>query len=676
MSGVHAPRGATPAPDEDFRVYYRPRNLSSGTHPHDDCDDVVVSYHPPPRVPTPTAHTEPPTATTATRHLAQNNKHYWDLHASTDKEVGLGTAMTEATSPPPEVSESATSTSTSPASESSVQVQHVHTPETRHEDELDGATAEQGWEAGEAEAEAEAEGGSHATTRESERQPDDVAAAAAAPQKAPGVRRAAKRKTRAAVVDALKVATLVSDGAEGQRAHDDEEGTTRKKALGAAKPDASRPVATEHTKKKENKEKSDGVEGSNKRAEEAVLEVTLAEAERVYRQAKEHLDLCQGAAGAYTRRDEDEEEMARFWQDHVLQRKPGSLYVSGSPGTGKTLTLSRVIEKMKQWERKHREDAPRCIVVELNGMQVRAEQIEEAIIEAIAGAPGRRLEDLLTDPRRPHMTVVVLDELDQLIMAKQADILYKLFEITALPRSSLVFIGVANALRLKESLPLLQTAKYGDVKQMTFESYSAAQLLGILKGRQAKMGCRLFDDAALQLCASQAAKMSGDARKALHLATLAVEEALKDLPGNWGSQAQRGLPRVSVQQMSQAMAGALGQVSKRVVQIRGLPTLQQLLLCCLVVARAQLATRVSGPLPWKVVFDTYKAVCTRDGFGAVTPSEFSDMCAALEGHALITTTKAKGKGSQQGLLLQVSDSELRSAVQPTRSLARVLPDAA
>jgi Cdc6-like AAA superfamily ATPase len=37
--------------------------------------------------------------------------------------------------------------------------------------------------------------------------------------------------------------------------------------------------------------------------------------------------------------------------------------------------------------------------------------------------------------------VVVLDELDQLIMAKQADILYKLFEITALPRSSLVFIG-------------------------------------------------------------------------------------------------------------------------------------------------------------------------------------------------------------------------------------------
>jgi Cdc6-like AAA superfamily ATPase len=65
---------------------------------------------------------------------------------------------------------------------------------------------------------------------------------------------------------------------------------------------------------------------------------------------------------------------------------------------------------------------------------------------------------------------------------------------------------------------------------MTFESYSATQLLDILKGRQAKMGCRLFDDAALQLCASQAAKMSGDARKALHLATYATTTHLPGPP--------------------------------------------------------------------------------------------------------------------------------------------------
>ncbi len=38
-----------------------------------------------------------------------------------------------------------------------------------------------------------------------------------------------------------------------------------------------------------------------------------------------------------------------------------------------------------------------------------------------------------------------MDELDQLIMAKQADILYKLFEITALPRSSLVFVGMRGS---------------------------------------------------------------------------------------------------------------------------------------------------------------------------------------------------------------------------------------
>jgi hypothetical protein len=52
------------------------------------------------------------------------------------------------------------------------------------------------------------------------------------------------------------------------------------------------------------------------------------------------------------------------------------------------------------------------------------------------------------------------------------------------------------------------------------------------------------------------------------------------------------------------------------------------------------------------VFDAYRAACAREGFGAVGPSDFSDMCAALEGHALIATTRAKG-GALQGLLLQV-----------------------
>lgn len=35
--------------------------------------------------------------------------------------------------------------------------------------------------------------------------------------------------------------------------------------------------------------------------------------------------------------------LRQFLRDHVLGRRPGSLYVSGAPGTGKTACLSRVL---------------------------------------------------------------------------------------------------------------------------------------------------------------------------------------------------------------------------------------------------------------------------------------------------------------------------------------------
>lgn len=39
-------------------------------------------------------------------------------------------------------------------------------------------------------------------------------------------------------------------------------------------------------------------------------------------------------------------------------------------------------------------------------------------------------------------SIVILDELDQLITQKQTDIVYRLFEITTMPRSSLILIGI------------------------------------------------------------------------------------------------------------------------------------------------------------------------------------------------------------------------------------------
>jgi cell division control protein 6 len=38
-----------------------------------------------------------------------------------------------------------------------------------------------------------------------------------------------------------------------------------------------------------------------------------------------------------------------FLKDHIDQREPGSMYVSGSPGTGKTALLSEIIRDLEVW---------------------------------------------------------------------------------------------------------------------------------------------------------------------------------------------------------------------------------------------------------------------------------------------------------------------------------------
>lgn len=60
-----------------------------------------------------------------------------------------------------------------------------------------------------------------------------------------------------------------------------------------------------------------------------------------YQQAKQVLhaavpDQLQG-------RERETRILRQFLQEHVLGRRPGSLYVSGAPGTGKTACLSRVL---------------------------------------------------------------------------------------------------------------------------------------------------------------------------------------------------------------------------------------------------------------------------------------------------------------------------------------------
>lgn len=50
----------------------------------------------------------------------------------------------------------------------------------------------------------------------------------------------------------------------------------------------------------------------------------------------------EGMAG----RDQEKKQLGEFWEKHVTEKNPGSLYISGQPGTGKTALL-------KEWMARH-----------------------------------------------------------------------------------------------------------------------------------------------------------------------------------------------------------------------------------------------------------------------------------------------------------------------------------
>ncbi|KAM6042194.1 cell division control protein 6 homolog [Chlamydotis macqueenii] len=212
----------------------------------------------------------------------------------------------------------------------------------------------------------------------------------------------------------------------------------------------------------------------------------------------------------------------QFLQEHVCERQPGSLYISGAPGTGKTACLSRVLLDCK-------DELAGSKTIVLNCMSLSSPQgIFPAVAQQLglptaAGREGvRRLEKQLT--AQGPMVLLVLDELDQL-ESKGQDVLYTLFEWPQLPGSRLILVGLANALDLTDrSLARLGARPAGSPRLLHFPPYSREQLTTILQERLRQVaGDPVLDAAALQFCARKVSAISGDARKALDVCRRAVE---------------------------------------------------------------------------------------------------------------------------------------------------------
>lgn len=131
------------------------------------------------------------------------------------------------------------------------------------------------------------------------------------------------------------------------------------------------------------------------------------------------------------------------------------IYISGTPGTGKTATVREVVSKLE--DAVGSDELDDFIFVEINGMKITDPHQSYVLLwEALKGeraSPAQALDLLEREfnnpsPRRTPC-VVLMDELDQLVTKNQT-VMYNFFNWPTLRHSRLIVLAVANTMDLPE----------------------------------------------------------------------------------------------------------------------------------------------------------------------------------------------------------------------------------
>lgn len=245
----------------------------------------------------------------------------------------------------------------------------------------------------------------------------------------------------------------------------------------------------------------------------------------VYNDARQ-LFVRGSAPTALFGRETERDELQSFISSRIDSNTSGSMYISGPPGTGKSAFVNEACREIIA-SKPIKSGYVNCMSVK-NAVDLYRTLLEEFVdITQIAeGEEVDTLEKILMQRDTPYL--VTLDEVDHLLEL-DTDLLYSIFEWSLQDTSSLVLVGIANALDFTDRfLPRLK-ARGLKPQLLPFLPYTAAQISSVITS---KLNSLVSDETdfipflhpnAIMFLSKKVASQTGDLRKAFDICRRAID---------------------------------------------------------------------------------------------------------------------------------------------------------
>lgn len=376
-----------------------------------------------------------------------------------------------------------------------------------------------------------------------------------------------------------------------------------------------------------------------------------------------------------TSREMEIERLENFLNEHLENEESASIYVSGQPGTGKTASLSYILQQPKIKEG-FKQVYINCTMMK-SAASIYSRVCKELGLKMTATTEKACVKAIEKYLQKTHkMILLVLDELDQLDSKRQS-VLYSIFEWPVLPNSRIVLVGVANALDLTErTLPRLQARCSLKPHTLHFAPYTKEQIIKIFVAVLANDDkANVFSPVALQMLAAKIAAVSGDMRRALDIGRRVIEVANRNRFAenkSVDSLLRDSSVTVELKEVLQVLNNVYGGSTNIGSEVdEGLPMQQKLILCSLIL---MLNKGKNTDILMGKLHEVYKKVAASRNIAALGLSELCGACSLLEARGAVRV--CAGAGRARRLRLHWDLPELQAALADKPLLAEILRHAA